>query len=97
MAQVAYHVQLTWLLMTAVTPDRPESTRLDSETVVLYVLRHYNGNRHHTQHRLSAGGSGREHGMHVIDDSIPYIITTNEGAIVLEQKTVQWMPGDCID
>lgn len=37
MAQVAYHVQLTWLLVTAVTPDRLESTRLDAETVVLYL------------------------------------------------------------
>lgn len=34
MAQVAYHVQLTWLLVTVVTPDRLESTRLDAETVI---------------------------------------------------------------
>ena len=37
MVQVAYHVQLTWLLVTAVTPGRLESTRLDAETVVLYL------------------------------------------------------------
>ena len=37
MAQVAYHVQLTWLLVTAVTPDRLESTRLDAGIVVLYL------------------------------------------------------------
>ena len=30
MAQVAYHVQLTWLLVTAVTPDRLESASLDA-------------------------------------------------------------------
>jgi hypothetical protein len=37
MAQVAYHVQLTWLLVTAVTPDRLETTRLDAGTMVLYI------------------------------------------------------------
>lgn len=43
MAQVAHHVQLTWLLVTAVTPDRLESTRSDPEVVVFYtcsVTRH---------------------------------------------------------
>ena len=38
MAQVACHVQLTWLLVTAVTPDRLESTRFDAEAMVLYIL-----------------------------------------------------------
>lgn len=37
MPQVAYHVQLTWLLVTAVTPDRLESIRLDAEITAQYM------------------------------------------------------------
>lgn len=33
MAQVAYHVLLTWLSVTAVTPDRLEITRTDAKTL----------------------------------------------------------------
>jgi hypothetical protein len=38
--------------------------------------------------------------MHVIDDTVLSAVYTNEArirAIALEQRTVQRMPGDCVD
>ena len=92
MAQVAYHVQLTWLLVTAVTPDRLEITRSSAEAIILYIWS--------MNVVLAIACALREHAMHAIDDSILSIVSTNEvrpGALALEQRTVLRMPGDCID
>lgn len=66
MAQVAYHVQLTWLLVTAVTPDRLESTRSDE-----LLWEHYTGRR------VCSEKGPREHALHLFDDSILSLAPTN--------------------
>jgi hypothetical protein len=59
---LTYHVLLTWLSVTAVTPDRLETTRNDARTLSYFLL-----NTIYYQNHPDFANHTKVHALHIAD------------------------------